>query len=279
MSADEHSENLRRLVNTSGFPLQLRVAEEIRGMDHGAWSVVAEEHPWHDADTRDEGFIDLVVSQSSNHDLHRMVIECKRTRDADWVFLLPDRSNDGQGSHVRCMWISTYPQNLREGTDLRSGYHDFYIAPESYISPFCIVRGTGEGQRPMLENLCARLLTSLESFAREELNLFLSRNRTERRYYVPMIVTNARLTVCRFNLGSVSLDAGEVPGGVFEEVSYIRFIKSLTTRISEDPRINTIAAANRDRHRTVLVVQSAHLTEFLNAWYLNLNSRNPLPNW
>lgn len=277
MTAQDEIEKLQRLVNSSGFPFQLRIAQEIRSMEHLAWNVIAEEQPWREEATGKDGFIDLVIGQNTNQDLHRMIIECKRTRDADWVFLLPN-SRD-RGPHIRCMWASSYPQNLHESTAMRSGYHDFYIAPESYISEFCVVRGSGEGHKPMLENLAGSLLSSMESFAREEINLWLARNRTERRYYVPVLVTNARLTVCNFDVRSVAIEAGEIPQGDFEEVPYIRFRKSLTTIISEDSPAQTIAAANRDRHRTVLVVQSSHLAELMNEWHLNLISGNRLPPW
>jgi hypothetical protein len=277
MSADQERERLRRLVNSSGFPLQLRVAEEIRQMERMAWSVIAEEHPWHDVRTGEGGFIDLVVGQYSNHDLHRMVIECKRTRDADWVFLVPDNSDGVRGTHARCAWISSYPETLHQPMSARLGHHDFYMTPESYISQFCVVRGSGEDHKPMLENLSNWLLKSVEAFAREELNLALAGTRTDRRYYVPIIVSNARLNVCRFSAGSVSLQAGEIPNADFEEVPYIRFTKSLTTQISEDRPINTTSAANRDRHRTVFVVQSSHFTDLMTAWHLNI--RNSLPRW
>lgn len=36
---------LEKLVNDSGFPLQLRVEEEVRG-SQGSWSVESREHPW-----------------------------------------------------------------------------------------------------------------------------------------------------------------------------------------------------------------------------------------
>lgn len=36
---------LEKLVNDSGFPLQLRIEEEVRG-SQGSWSVESREHPW-----------------------------------------------------------------------------------------------------------------------------------------------------------------------------------------------------------------------------------------
>ena len=110
MTSRDEIEKLQRLVNSSGFPFQLRVAQEIRRVEQLAWSVISEEHPWNDPPTSRDGFIDLIIGQNTNHDLHRMVIECKRTRDADWVFLLPNTRD--RGTHVRCMWASTSPQTF-----------------------------------------------------------------------------------------------------------------------------------------------------------------------
>ncbi len=131
----------------------------------------------------------------------------------------------------------------------------------------------------MLENLASLLLSSMESFAGEELSLWLARISTERRYYVPVIVTNARLTICNFDVAAVSLEAGEIPEGDFEEVPYIRFRKSLATTLSENSSAQTVSAANRDKNRTVFVVHSSNLAEFMTDWYLTLSGGNRLPNW
>jgi hypothetical protein len=179
------------------------------------------------------------------------------------------------------MWVSTYPENLHDGVGTRSGHHNFYVAPESYISQFCVVRGSGEGQRPMLENLSRTLLDSLECFAREEMDIWLAGTEARRRYYVPIIVTNARLSVCRFNVGSISLAEGEIPDGEFEEVPFIRFHKSLTTQTTANVSLRTIAEANRDRDRTVLVVNASRLTDLMQQWHLPLQeySANRFPLW
>jgi hypothetical protein len=280
ITSQQEIEKLRKLVNASGFAFQLRIAEEIRSMEHEAWQVVAQEHPWKDAETQNEGFIDIVVGQNTNYDLHRMIIECKRTRDADWVFLLPDTSSAIRGSLLRCMWVSTYPETLHDATGTRSGHHNFYVAPDSYISQFCVVRGSGEGQMPMLENLSRSVLESLECFAREEMVLWLRGNHSQRRYYVPIIVTNARLSVCKFKVGSISLVDGEIPDGEFEDVPYIRFNKSLTTVINTaEAQPRSISEANRYRHRTVLIVQASRFTELMRDWHLPEFSANPPPRW
>jgi len=263
MSSSNDTEKLLKLVNSSGFPFQLRVSEDIRRMSPGrGWHVINEEYPWNDLDSGAEGFIDLVVGCTTNYDVLRMIIECKRTRNADWVFLLPDTAPSATGLLVRCMWTSAPGQMLQPATDVKYGYHNFYIAPESYLSEFCIVRGTGEGQKPMLENICSLLLRSVEAIAQEDLSVSVALNRPQNRYYVPVVVTNARLYICKFNLQSVSLSAGEIPQGQFEEVPYVRFTKSLTVR-----KVN-LERQKCDRNRTVLIVQASSLIQLLNNWHL-----------
>src|SRR5262249_25748498 len=93
-------EEFRKIVNASGFLFQLRVENEIETtqLDH-RWTVLAREHPWQDVASDRNGYIDLVLGKANV----RLVIECKRTRDADWIFLVP--KGEGSGSLIRGMGI------------------------------------------------------------------------------------------------------------------------------------------------------------------------------
>lgn len=269
----EEKEKLLRLVNSSGFPFQLRVADQIRHRVDSfvQWELLAQEYPWRSANNDHEGFIDIVIRNSQND---RMVLECKRTRDAEWVFLLPKNGISDVGTQAKLLYVGAQAGLSLE--QLRIRWHNFQVQPESPISGFCIVRGTGEGQKPMLENLCGILLNSVECFANEESAIAIERKVDHNCLYIPVIVTNANLQVCRFKLGSVSLQDGEIPDGDFESVPYIRFSKSLSTK----PIVAamSISAASRARERTVLVVQSAHLDSFLDKWYM-ANSRENQRAW
>lgn len=82
-------EQILSIANASGFPFQLRVAElvESTSSDHG-WRAIVQEHPWIDPETgKAGGFIDLVLAQHGSS--VRLVVECKRTRGGQWVFLQP----------------------------------------------------------------------------------------------------------------------------------------------------------------------------------------------
>lgn len=186
----------------------------------------------------------------------RLVIECKRTSgNGTWAFLVPNPS--AKGTLVRSMWATL-------SDTFRSGWHDLCSQPDSYISEFCIVRGTGEGQAPMLERVCQSLLDSTENLAFEEIRLHASMGK--RFIYLPVIVTNANLQVCKFRSEDVSLEDGRLEDGVFDSVPFIRFHKSLATRLNPNLALRTIPLANHDKMRTVIVVSAAYLSRLLKGW-------------
>jgi hypothetical protein len=84
-----------------------------------------------------------------------------------------------------------------------------------------------------------------------------------------MIVTNAKIIVCRFDPQNVKLDDGALDTNDAEvfEVPFIRFRKSLETEFP-DGRYFTLEAVNRARERTVLVVNASHVIEVLRNWTL-----------
>jgi hypothetical protein len=58
--------DLRGIVNNSGFLFQLRVAREVEATKEGhRWEVVAEEVPWLDQQTGKGGYIDLVLGRGA----------------------------------------------------------------------------------------------------------------------------------------------------------------------------------------------------------------------
>lgn len=100
---DSKKESLLRLVNASGFLFQLKVEREIRSLAHQHdtnWIVAAAEHRWIDPLQETEKYIDLVCQFHAG----RMVIECKRVRQGDWVFLV----GDGKTSMDRSRLLWTY---------------------------------------------------------------------------------------------------------------------------------------------------------------------------
>src|SRR6266850_1548849 len=91
---DPESEKLLDRVNQTGFPLQIALAALVNRTSTASasdwrWMVKYEEHSWKNVDDDREGFIDLILQ---NHPgTVAFVLECKRTLDSSWLFLMPDR--------------------------------------------------------------------------------------------------------------------------------------------------------------------------------------------
>jgi len=255
----ESEESVRNLINASGFLFQLRVEHAIRTITdrHRSVWTIAREHRWVDPTSGTEGFVDLVVE----HGAGRMVIECKRVQDGNWIFLIPDKRD--RMSRAKLLW--THQQAQRK--DL-SGWDDFHVAPSSPESAFCTVRGQGERDVPMLERISGILLRSTEQLANEELALGRpSINGTPHVYY-PMIITNAALQVCRFDPCDIDPLTGQLPEGEgeFESVPFIRFRKNLSTSSSFQRAPSDLKQANTEYERTVFVINIAELTNILTEW-------------
>lgn len=186
-----------------------------------------------------------------------MVVECKRPQDATWAFLVPDGQSN-KTKRVRCQWV----EHERDKETL-TGWYDFRMLPESLESEFCVVRGTGEANPPMIERLSTSLLKSMHCLAGEELQLAGKQKDSCWMIYFPVIITTAELEICRFNPGEVSLKDGKILRGTFEPVPFVRFRKSLTTLLTPNASPKTLQEANQDKERTVIVINASELTTTL----------------
>jgi len=259
-------EELRKLVNGSGFLFQLRVEHEIRKPQRShRWEVISHEHAWQDPESGTEGFIDLILGNGDDN--QRLVIECKRPRDASWVFLVSE-DFPRDITRARCQWAFWTPQ-----TQSRAGLFEFRVSPPSPEAEFCIVRGSGEGEKGMLERIAGTLLTSIEALIAEELALAVRRQYSPPRIYYPLIVTTAQLEICRFNREDISLVEGTLPTGNFERVPFIRFRKSLTTKLSPNTSPRDLTQANQDKERTVFIVNATELGNVLTQWRFTKEDR------
>lgn len=256
---DETHDSLLNIVNASGFLFQLRVEHEIEKTykDH-SWSVVAREHHWIDPESKADGYIDMVLEKG----IMKIVIECKRLREASWVFLIPEDSKE-HVHRARLLWtdIKTEQPNLAD-------WHDFQVAPSSSESAFCVVRGHSDKNKPMLERLCGVVLNSLESLADEE-SMLKSTPLGIHRVYLPLVVTSAELKMCCFNTVDVDIQKGQLPKSKFQTIPFIRFRKGLTTKIPYGSPPLNLTEANYKKERTVFIVQATKLSEFLKKFTLN----------
>jgi hypothetical protein len=222
------------------------------------WHIVGREHYWKDKLLNSEGFIDIVLSRNTM----RMVVECKRVLDKDWIFLVTDK-RDWRVSKVK--FLISHIQKI--GTTLE--WDDIDYLPESYESPFCILGK--EKDRPTLERYSSDTLIAMKSLAVEESNIISSQTRVSDTNitYVPVIVTTADLHICLFHPSDVSIENGKVsPDSKFEKVDYIRFRKGLATDLEYQtiPTVQNLRDANKENERTVFVIQANKLVGFLRSF-------------
>jgi hypothetical protein len=241
---------LTALVDKSGFPFQWAVENVVNSTSsQHDWSVETTEHAWENS--KKSGFLDLILSHENS--FYRIIVECKRPQSGNWIFLVQKASRST--SCIRTRWISG-PRPFIEG------WYDFYLEPESLQSSVCILRG-GDDKAPLIERLCADLLEATDALSAQEKLIFERQGFEQRSVYLPMIVTVARLFVCRLNPAEISLSDGKAVNHEFEEVPMIRFRKSLTSQLTRDVSPQDLQEENFNKERTVLVVNALHLISTL----------------
>lgn len=241
------------ILNTSGFPFQMKIAQEIRDSPgRHDWKVLAEEHPWKSSESEDYGFIDIVAGYGAV----RLVIECKRGADATWLFL--GTKSDGKPiDRIYALCTDTD----QDEPDIEA-WARFGLKPLSPQTPFCIVRGQGD-KEPMLERIATTLILSAESLAQEELRIGRMERVHNYKFIIPVIITTARLLFCPLDPKKVDLSNGKVPTeeSVFEEVKLVRFQKAFG--VSRGGPAETVEQAHQDSLRTVIVIHASEVVSFL----------------
>ncbi len=254
--------NPKSIANSSGFPLQIRVGHVAKSSK--SWNLFVQEHPWRSIDTNNEGFIDLVLIDDNK--TQAMVVECKRVRQASWVFLIPN-INCKERTHVR-LWITD-----QSGSDWPSfGWINLQAIP-SYESMFCAIPGQEHGRQNLIERTGAELIEATESLAFQEKELadkYPPEMRYFMRIYIPVIITTAELKVSCFDPSIINLSDGELPEGTeFTTVPYIRFRKSFTSIVRPDTKAETIKDIYSESERTIFIVNAEHVEDFLNSWEID----------
>lgn len=257
--------DLSKLVNQSGFPLQLALDRLIQDRSANLrWRVVYREHGWRSEDGQ-SGFADLVLEDEYRTSV--LVVECKRVLESDWVFLEPAPS--GRPTTATRLWATNTPNY--------SGYYDARVAPESPVSMYCVVAGQDPKGRPMLERIAAEVSAATEAIAGEEHPILLARTHGLR-MYAAVVVTTARLICSRVDASKIELKTGEAADLSHREVPWIRFRKQLAPEYAMVPDAERasfpeIAAA---KEKTVFVVNVEAFAEFLERWSVNSDSLHTL---
>ena len=129
-----NEEALRKLVNDSGFPFQMRVEREVRAheREHN-WHVEASEHAWTNSRQGTGGFTDIILKKYDSPEATLwMVIECKRTRADGWVFL-GQRESRGE-----VYTLANHRGNECPVWHEMDSYQDYLYCPESeYCAVLC----------------------------------------------------------------------------------------------------------------------------------------------
>lgn len=247
------------IANSSGFPLQIRIGQIANSSTN--WSVFLEEHPWKSIDNHAEGFIDLVLIDK--HRVQSIVIECKRVRQASWVFMI-DRVDCKERSHAR-LWCSDQSSGIWK----KFGWTDWQSLP-SHEAKYCAIPGQEQGRRNLLERTAAELIEAIESLAWQEKELADKVPPTMcnfRRIYIPVIVTTAELKVSCFDPSTISLKEGDLPNDTeYTTVPYVRFRKSLTSKIFPELSVDKVKDLHMASERSVIVVNAENFNDFLNNW-------------
>lgn len=245
-----------QMVESSGFPFQLRIVKEIeQHPGRCGWQVLAYEHFWRDDKAGRSGFADIIAG----YGMIRLVIECKRGTDATWLFLLPNGAldNTARAKCLSSLWVKergAFPE-----------WADLLVAESSPESEFCIVKGQAD-KEPMLERTASVLIEATQAIAAEEADLPRTRE-SDSWIYLPMIVTAANLQVCRFDPMAVDLHRGilSAAAATCEPVPFLRFRKALSGPHGVR-RATSLSEAQAQNARTVFVVHADALGGLLERW-------------
>lgn len=256
------------LVNRSGFPLQIGIASAVARSErsHG-WRVLYQEHSWANQTNNSSGFLDLVLENQYRTVV--FLVECKRVLETDWIFLIPSENASN------CSFAKAWVTRLK-GDDFKCfDWYGLDSYPKSLESSFCVM--PKDAPHRMLEKIASELVSATEGFAEEEMTV-IAKQSDALRVYFPVIVTTAKLRVCRFDGDAVSMSDGKVPKLEIEDVPFVRFRKQLSTRI---PRVEMSVddipfSLSRHKERTVFVVNSEEFISFLNTFEVRNDSLSKL---
>jgi hypothetical protein len=243
-------EKLKKNLNSSGFPFQIAVENAISNLN--GWDIMRREYPWQNSETGQNGYIDLIAEK----DFIRLIIECKRVRDSEWIFLCSPKNLNR--NHAR-FWA-----NAVGGKEKAIGWYDGQVEPSSPEADFCAIMGQNH-RKPLLENLASELVTATEAFAFEELSFTKGITIA----YFPVIITTADLYVCKFDANDVQIESGEIRNAQFDAVPFIRFRKSLITQVSRfaiERPMNRLLEIAEAKERTLFVMNALKIKDVLGAW-------------
>jgi hypothetical protein len=258
--SEKELERFKSLVNASAYLQRLAVEEEFRKFcSQREMEYVTHDRPWKEETLKKEGFIDIVAG----YGIVRFVVECKHPRSGGWIFLIHDNKQETQ--RTRCHWVS-----YRNSSEDISGFDDFEIEPKSLESDACIIDSESDNGRTQIGHTADNLLASAEHFAMEEL-LFLHNKQWKLSWplvFIPVIVTTAHLYACVVDRRKISLTNAAVSEDNFQSVPMIRYRRNFSAKLISDHKPQSVAEAIKNRERSIIVMNTSHLSELLSQWNL-----------
>ena len=248
--------DLLRIANDSGFPLQIALQHSVNAAPHG-WQVRHAEHLWINSADSQSGFIDLVVREQ--HERVNFVIECKRVRNATWLFFNSSGSAEPR-RHCKS-WVTRY----RAGKFEFFGWDEVPIDPPTPEAQHCAVRGqSANDKNTFLERVAGEVVSSTEALAVEERD-FRSENQDSTRFYFNAIVTTARLKFANFSPDHLSVTDGTLVDATFHDVPFVRVRKQFSMRPAHLTPADWLRHDDADyrRQNTVFVINADSLNDFL----------------
>jgi hypothetical protein len=249
-------QDLLRVINGSGFPLQIAVQHLVEQGGVG-WRVQHKEHAWTNPTDGMSGFIDVVLQHTETKD--SLVLECKRVQNAAWLFL----SHTGTlKSRLHCkVWATIFEDENQHFF----GWTDVSVPMETPEAQFCCLRGQSSNDKnTFLERVAGELVSATEALAKEERDYRNDHNDSCRLYF-NVILTTAQLYFAVYDKSALNLEDGSLAKAEFHRVPYLRVRKQFSMR--------PVALAPADWHRkddvdyrrenTVFVVEAIHLIDFL----------------
>ena len=252
MTADQE---MLRVINGSGFPLQVAIQHLVEGEATG-WGVRHREHAWTNPADGASGFIDVVLRHLETDD--SLVLECKRVQNAAWLFLSHAGTLKAR-SHCKA-WATI----MKPGGNF-FGWTDVVLPLDTPEAQFCCLRGqSANDKNTFLERIAANLVSSTEALAIEERE-YRNDGRESCRLYFNVIVTTAQLYFAAYDKTALNIEDGSLSKAEFHRVPYLRVRKQFSMR----PAALTSADWHRRddidyrRESTVLVVEAGSLVQFL----------------
>jgi len=189
-------------------------------------------------------------------------------KDTSWIFLSASKEVKDR-RHTKAFVFSK-----SRGEVKRFEWIDLTLDPATPEAQFCVIPGSDQRSKSLIERSAAELVYATESLALEDKELSVDVE-NELRVYFNLIVTTATLQICSFEPHDVSIKDGTVEDPEFLEVPYVRFRKQLSPTYNLSEAVDVFGQSrSRAKENTVFVVNSEHLVEFLREFELEDSRMN-----